>query len=88
MKLKNIFSFGVIAYFTYKGISKLIKYDKGESNFDDTISGIGKDAINSVNDIAAIFSDDENEKNLCDGISELAKNGIDVIVAAKRDIYD
>ncbi|MCL2873660.1 MAG: hypothetical protein FWE29_01865 [Defluviitaleaceae bacterium] len=87
MRLKNILGFGVLAYFTYKGISKLVKYDKGESDFDDTISGIGKDAINGINNIVTIFSDDENEKSLCDGISELTKGGIDVAVATKRDIH-
>ncbi|MCL2364293.1 MAG: hypothetical protein FWC71_06475 [Defluviitaleaceae bacterium] len=87
MRLKNVLSFGVLASFVYKGISTLVKYDKGESNFDDSISGIGKDAIDSIDNIVTIFSDDENEKNLCDGISELTKNGIDVAIAIKRNIY-
>ena len=87
MKLKNILGFCVVAYFAYKGISKLEKYDKGESDFDDTVSGIGKDSVDGINNIVTIFSDDESEKNLCDGVSELTKGGIDVAVAAKRDIY-
>jgi len=85
MKLKNILGFGVAAYFTYKGISKLMQYDRDKSPFDDTISEIGKDAIDGINHIVTIFSDDENEKRLCDSVSQLTKTGIDVVTNRKMD---
>jgi len=86
--LKNILGFGVVAFFAYKGISHLMKYDKGVNDFVDTISEVGKDAIDGINNIITIFSDNQIEKDACDGLSELTKKGIDVAVVAKKDIYD
>jgi len=88
MKIKNILGFGVVAFFTYQGVSKAIKYRKGESDFDDAVSGIGKDAVNRINNIVTIFSDDQNEKDFCDGVAELTKKGMDVAVSVKRELYD
>ena len=88
MNFKNILGFGVAAFFAYQGISKVIKYRKGESDFDDTVSGIGKDAVGRINNIVTIFSDDQNEKDFCDDVSELVKKGMDGAVVIKKEIYD
>ena len=88
MKLKNILAFGALGYFTYKGVTKLMKYDKGQNGFVDTITDIGKDAIDGVNNIVTIFSNNQDEKDACDSLSELTKAGIDTVVSTERRIYE
>jgi hypothetical protein len=89
MTTKNIFALIAVSAFAAKGLYELHKYLNYKSSRNQYVANISKDAIDSVNNVVHIFSENKQETELCDDMSELAKDGVDYLtsIADESEAY-
>ena len=84
MRTKNILGFLVVSAFAIRGGYALYQYYNYKRDWDQTLGGVAKDAMDSVSDIVEIFSDDKREVALCNAVTEVGKSGIDLLADVER----
>ena len=84
MRMKNFLGLFVVSAFTAKGIYELYKYYNHRNNPNQYLANITKNAIDGVNDLTKIFSNNKHEVEMCDNLTKISKHGIDYITEAER----
>ena len=84
MRMKNVLGLMAVAAFAIKGGYSVYKYYTCKCDFNQAIANVGKDAMDGVNDIVKIFSDNAREVELCDAATEICKGDIDILTEMNR----
>jgi hypothetical protein len=81
---KNVLGLLAVSIFAIKGGYRLYKMHKNETDYTQTLVDVGKDAMDGINDIVEIFSDDKREVEMCNTVREISKGGLDILTAVER----
>ena len=81
MRYKHLIRFAVVSVFAIKGAYRLNQLYSYRKNYNQSLADIAKDAIDSLNDLVGVFSNNKQEIDFCDNISQIGKNGIDCVTA-------
>ena len=84
MRLKNILGFAAVTIFAAKGGYRLYQYYTNKKDYVESLADVTKDAMDGVNDIVDIFSNDQHEKDMCSVATEFGKGAVDAVVAAEK----
>lgn len=85
MKPRHFLGLIAVSAFAAKGIYELYRYHNYKSSPNQYIANITKGAIDGVNDVVNIFSNEKRKVEMCDDIAKKTKDGIELITSIAEE---